>query len=562
MKINKCLSHDYKKNIYSEIDIDYFFKVITHKSNNYYFYGNLEQNYYYISDNLKTKFGFRGNIVYNFIKKWIKKIYTSKDKKIFENSFNRLIENKDEVLNLRYRICDTQNNVSWVHFYGEMRYSEKNEPINFVGYISQQDDYLLVDKITGFPMESYLEEYLNDLKEQNEEFFGIGIHFNYSDEICNDKGREFYNLMISSVSNRLKQILNNELNFFKLNDSVILAILDSKNEEKIEDFVYMIREITRMIYFDNEIKIKDCVDIVVEKCSMSNSDFIESIYSKLKNINSTYIYIYNDKSFGKITLNEKNKKISKMILQLNHDVFSDMRNFRIVLQPIVDKNTEKIVGAETLLRWKFMGEDVSPSIFIEMLEKQNLIQTVGRWIFQQAVQVCKEIVYADKNFYLSVNVSLHQLQDENFVPFIKQVIEKNNLSSKNIVLELTESFMDNNSERVDEFIEGCNRLGITLALDDFGTGYSSLANLFKYKTQIVKIDRSLLLEMEVEVERKKFILSIMKMFKMLGKKIIVEGVETVAQKELIMISDCDLIQGFYYYQPLEIKSIKEIYKLT
>lgn len=343
-----------------------------------------------------------------------------------------------------------------------------------------------------------------------------------------------------------------------MNDSVILAILDSKYEEKIEDIVYMIRETARMVYFDNDIKIRDCVDIVVEKCSMTNSDFVGIIYTKLKNINSTY----NDKLIGELTLNEKNKKISKMILQLNQDVFSNMRNFRIVVQPIVDKNTEKIVGAETLLRWKFMDKDVSPDIFIDMIEKQNLIQSVGRWVFQQAVDVCKEIVNVDENFYLSVNVSLHQLQDESFITFMKKTLEKDDLSSKNIVLELTETFMDDNSERVDEFIEECNRLGIKLALDDFGTGYSSLANLFKYQTQIVKIDRSLLLEMEVSSERKKFILSIMKTFKMIGKKIIVEGVETDAHKELIMKSDSDLIQGFYYYQPLEIKSIKEIYKLV
>lgn len=558
MKIKTYLSHDYKKNKYSEIDIDYFLEVITHKSNNYYFYGNLEQNYYYISNNLKLKFGFHQNIVNDFMNKWINRIYALKDKQMFENSFKRVIIKKEKVLNLRYRIRDIYNNVSWIHFYGEVRYSENDEPINFVGYISQQDDYLLVDKVTGFPMESYLEEYLTDLKASNEDFYGIGIHFNHSNEICADKGREFYNLILSSTSNRLKQVLNDKLNFFKLNDSVILAILDSKYEEKIEDIVYMIRETARMVYFDNDIKIRDCVDIVVEKCSMTNSDFVGIIYTKLKNINSTY----NDKLIGELTLNEKNKKISKMILQLNQDVFSNMRNFRIVVQPIVDKNTEKIVGAETLLRWKFMDKDVSPDIFIDMIEKQNLIQSVGRWVFQQAVDVCKEIVNVDENFYLSVNVSLHQLQDESFITFMKKTLEKDDLSSKNIVLELTETFMDDNSERVDEFIEECNRLGIKLALDDFGTGYSSLANLFKYQTQIVKIDRSLLLEMEVSSERKKFILSIMKTFKMIGKKIIVEGVETDAHKELIMKSDSDLIQGFYYYQPLEIKSIKEIYKLV
>ena len=249
---------------------------------------------------------------------------------------------------------------------------------------------------------------------------------------------------------------------------------------------------------------------------------------------------------------KKERQLDKMNLQMQEDILHSMQNFRIQVQPIVDCKTHSIVAAETLLRWKYLDEEVPPFLFIDMLEKQGWIATAGRWVFEQAVCVCKKILPYHPEFFMSINVSLHQLQDQTFLIFIQDCLKKYTVPAKNIILEFTESFMDTNEKRVRTFIEGCQSMHIQLAIDDFGTGYSSIVNVFKYKSDIVKIDRDLLLEMEKSKEQRNFGISLIQTFTTLGKKVIVEGMETQSQLDCISQSSCDWLQGYYFYKPMEV----------
>ena len=251
-----------------------------------------------------------------------------------------------------------------------------------------------------------------------------------------------------------------------------------------------------------------------------------------------------------------------MSMTITKNVLNNMENFRVVVQPVVSVKTGKIIGGETLMRWKFMDEAVSPEIFIPILEKDRMIQIAGRWVFEQAVKVCKEIVSKQPDFYLTVNVSLQQLYDNELVPFISKALKKYDLQGSHLVIEMTESCMDNEPGKLMELISECNKFGIRLALDDFGTGYSSLRVLMKYPIDIIKIDRSLLLEMEGSEEKNAFIANLVHACHQFGKKICVEGVETQQQQQLVKKGNGDMIQGFYYYRPLELQDLyKEILKI-
>ena len=107
-------------------------------------------------------------------------------------------------------------------------------------------------------------------------------------------------------------------------------------------------------------------------------------------------------------------------------------------------------------------------------------------------------------------------------------------------------------------MEECSKLKIRIALDDFGSGYSSLALLLKYPANIVKLDRSLLMEMTESVDKMNFISSIVYACHRFGKKVCMEGVETQAQDALIKESGCDMIQGYYYYRPM---AVNDVYRL-
>lgn len=141
---------------------------------------------------------------------------------------------------------------------------------------------------------------------------------------------------------------------------------------------------------------------------------------------------------------------------------------------------------------------------------------------------------------------------------MQEMLEKYQLSGSHLIAEMTESCVDERPDRLLHFVELCNELGIQIALDDFGNGYSSLRMLLQYPSSIIKLDRTLLAEMIGSADKMSFILSIVYACHQFGKIVCMEGVETAEQASLIQESGCDLIQGFYYYRPLEIDAIYEL----
>ena len=554
----------FKKDSSSGFDIQFFLNVISHKSNNYYYYGDLEKKTFYVSNNMCERFGFANNIVPDFVNKWAELVYSKQDRDFLMKDLTDTMERKKKVHNLRYRIRDVYGNVIWIRCYGEVKFSpDGKKPLYFVGYVTQQDDYLLVDPVTNFPMDKYLVEYLKEHQENGQEDIGIGVCFNHIGEINSKLGRDYADRMLKQVCYQLNNILNIKVKFFRLDGPRIMAILDESFEKDIDNIVYLIKKATKLVYEENNIMVNNPCSFSVLKNTMDSNAFIENVIFLLRKARQMPDQMYVD---GNIHCNDvmdvdKNKELSEMILQINKDVLNNMENFRIVIQPVVDVNTEKVVGGETLLRWKYKGVDQSPGFFIDILEKQNLIQKVGSWVFEQAVQMCKMICRKDPEFYLSVNVSWLQLKDKNFVDYIMEILYKYQLSGNNIVVEMTESSMEQDPEAAEAFINQCSDLGIKFALDDFGTGYSSVQVLLKYPMEIIKIDRSLMLEMQNSSEKKVFVATLIHACKSLNKKVIVEGIETENQRDVVRESKCDVIQGYYYYRPQEKTFIRDMYQI-
>ena len=155
-------------------------------------------------------------------------------------------------------------------------------------------------------------------------------------------------------------------------------------------------------------------------------------------------------------------------------------------------------------------------------------------------------------------MSLHQLSDLKFAEYMSQILDKYHFDGSHLVAELTESCLDEEPEKLISFLEACQKMGIRIALDDFGSGYSSLRMLLQYPSSIIKLDRFLLAEMTESDDKKKFISSIVYACHQFGKNVCMEGVETEVQDCLIKETGCDMIQGFYYYRPMEIKQIYEL----
>lgn len=240
----------------------------------------------------------------------------------------------------------------------------------------------------------------------------------------------------------------------------------------------------------------------------------------------------------------------------------EFEELELYYQPIVDTVTQKVVGAEALLRWHnpHLGP-VSPVDFIPLAEDIGLIVPMGEWILKTA---CKQAVkwQGQEGFpaYVSVNVSVRQFKGQNFGQVVKQTLEETNLDASHLKIEVTESLLvdEELGGSVDIALQELKEMGVVISLDDFGTGYSSLSYLKKYDFHTLKIDRSFVRDVPDDNEDKALVEAIMAMAHSLKLEVVAEGVETEGQIDYLSSLGCDALQGFYYSKPLPDKQFDDL----
>ena len=543
-------------------DMRFFLETITkHKANSYAYFGDLQKQIYYISDNLRDEFGFESNLVYNLLDEWEKRIYRANGVEKYRKTFRNIFEKKLTVHDLRYQVQNKEGKVLWVRCCGEVQWNEdRTKPLFFAGRMSKQDDSFVVDPITNFPSGSAIVNHLSEMQERNISGYAVGFCYNNMSRINTMMGRNVVDQSIRDISEQLMDELFEQVSFYRLPGVRCMASVEKESGLDRDELIAKIRDIVEKNFARKGIQVPYPCSFAYMKLpqpDMKPTDLREKMVSLLKMArhNQHLPYIKDSKENT-----EKLFEYSKMEMVLCQDVLDGMNHFRAVIQPVVKADSGKILAGETLMRWQFEGKDMSPAVFIPVLEKNNMIHIAGRWVFSQAVKACSEVVRSIPEFYLTVNVSLQQLYDEGFGDYIRETLEKYHLEGSHIVIEMTESCMDSEPEKLMELMTCCQKLGIRFALDDFGTGYSSLRVLLHYPTDIIKLDRSLLLEMTESRDKMNFISSIVFACHRFEKLVCIEGVETKVQDELVKNASCDMIQGFYYYKPTELDTLYQMVK--
>lgn len=247
---------------------------------------------------------------------------------------------------------------------------------------------------------------------------------------------------------------------------------------------------------------------------------------------------------------------------LEKDLDEALKNneFKIFLQPKFDIKTEKIVGAEALIRREKNGILVMPNSFIEKYEKIGIITKLDMYVFKS---ICKKIKeWRDKGYNLlpiSINESRKALYDKNYINKLERIAQKYEICPNLIELELTETAVIKDIESAKEAERKVHSLGFVVSMDDFGVGYSSFYMLKNINIDILKIDKSFSDEV-IEDERGRIILqSIIDMAKKLKIKTVAEGIETKEQIEYLKQIGCDMVQGYYFEKPITIKEFEKKY---
>ena len=231
-------------------------------------------------------------------------------------------------------------------------------------------------------------------------------------------------------------------------------------------------------------------------------------------------------------------------------------------QPKVELCTGKIVGAEALLRWNHpeMGM-VSPDRFIAIAEDTGLIVPIGAWVMDEAISQTKIWIDNGHNkFHMAINVSGRQFKTESIIELVDIALKKYDVSSTNIEVELTESVLMDEKDKILKTLTTLRDNGISIAIDDFGTGYSSLSYLKMFPLTTLKIDKSFIDDLSDGSDDAEIVSATIKMAKSLNMKVVAEGVETVEQLNFLQKEHCDVIQGYYYSPPVPVHKFEELLK--
>ncbi len=236
--------------------------------------------------------------------------------------------------------------------------------------------------------------------------------------------------------------------------------------------------------------------------------------------------------------------------QLRHAV--ERREMDLNYQPIVDVHTGDLVGVEALLRWRNpeLGLLI-PAAFMGIAEESGLIVPIGRWVLRAACLQAQAWQSAGLGpLRHAVNVSAVELRSKDFVTGLQAILEETGFDPKLLELELTETFLMQDSKSTALVLESLKSLDVRLALDDFGTGYSSLSYMRRFPIDTLKIDRSFVNHLTTDADDASVVSAVINMGKSLHMRVVAEGVETREQLAFLESQHCPEAQGYLFSPPV------------
>lgn len=327
-------------------------------------------------------------------------------------------------------------------------------------------------------------------------------------------------------------------------------IIKVAQRQELKELTEKINKIMKEPFHINEHSLHMTASIGIAVFPEDGADYV----SIMKNAD---LALYHSKELGKCQTSffaeemvEKLKRQTDVLHVVQNAI--DTEEVFAVYQAEVSVKDGSIVGFETLMRLvsKKLGF-ISPIEFIPITESSGDIISLGRWIMIKACLFAKKLLDAGKKInVISVNVSLVQLEDINFVQTVLDVLKNTELPPQYLQIEITESVLMANSDSNVEKLNQLRSYGITIALDDFGTGYSAMSYLFELPIDVLKIDKSFIDDITSNPNKQAICCSIIEMAHTLDMKVIAEGIELEDQRVMLEEMDCDMIQGYLYSRPV------------
>lgn len=422
----------------------------------------------------------------------------------------------------------------------------------------QLNNNAFYDPLTSLPNRTFFRSRINTVitnAMNNGNQFYLAI-FNVDDlQQINDMfGHETGDLLLQQVSKRLSKNLPSDTFISRMGgDEFALIIKDNRisSSEIGEEIMDLMKDSFRLESQDVYISISlgiSCFPInATDKQKLLTYATSSMRYAKQQGKNQYKIF-----DFSIATINYREFTIKN---DIQHAIDND--ELSVYFQPRINTETNKISSFESLIRWHHPNIGlVPPNEFIPIVEKSGLMFSIGYWVFQKSCEQLKTInKLANTSYKVSINFSPCQLINEHSVSDYLRIVQSYGISPSLIEIEITESVFIHNKERVKAVIRSFREAGFSVALDDFGSGYSSLSYLQEFRTDTLKMDRSFVKSIENNEESLEIARMIINLAKLLGMRVVGEGVETTEQLHLLQEMGCEEVQGYLFSKPLPYREL-------
>lgn len=422
---------------------------------------------------------------------------------------------------------------------------DSEENINYLAYF---------DALTGLPNRIQFTKRLEEKIEKGHNFCVLFIDLDNFKLVNDTLGHSVGDLVLKRVAHLLQLIIGQQGLLSRIGGDEFIAYIDQyETPEEVEAIVSRIYQA-----FQRPIEIEEHSFMVSFSAGLAYYPDDGQTADEVIGNADTAMYAAKDsgKNVHQVCTAEIKEDIaykSKIIANLQGAIQNG--ELELYYQPQVAIANSTITGLEALLRWNnpALGQ-VSPAVFIPLAESHGIINDLGNWVLEE---VCRQIRRWKKVGLdygkIGVNVSIQQLKESDFVDQVMALMERYEVLPSDLEFEVTESAAMNERYSVLDALNTLRSKGFEIAIDDFGSDYSSLRRLKELPIDRLKIDRAFIKDLTVDSKNLAILKAIISLAKDLELKLIAEGVETIEQIQLLEQYNCECVQGYYYYKPMNSK---------
>lgn len=532
---------------------------------------NLQYHYFFYIRNSENRFTYLSDSIVNILGYDKDEFLTHYTKYLSDESFNLNVQDySHNSLNSANKLPHI---ISMNHKDGSMHYLEITEfpvfdskgnvelvegmarDVTLQHEIQEKMSYMVKhDTLTGISNRLYLDEQIQDLiaysKRHQNKFAMLFLDLDHFKHINDTLGHHVGDKLLQEVSKRIHSNIREEDIFARIGGDEFVIVLTDIHEIDIVVSIHKIMDLMRQSWYVENVELNVATSVGVALYPQDGTTVIEL----MKNAD---IAMYQAKELGRDNFTFFTPSLNERVheeMSLEQDMADALikKQFELYFQPIVKLDTNKVMGAEALVRWNHSKKGIiDPDKFIKLAESTGFIIKLGAWVIEEG---CRAIARFNtlnvEKFKLSVNVSARQFQHSDLSNIIKNAIKNAGIESNQFCIEITENVMLNNHEKIMKKINDIKSLGVDIAIDDFGTGYSSLSYLHHLNINTIKIDKSFVDQITTNSDRTILIDTVIAIGKSLDKNVIAEGVENEYQRTYLKEQGCELYQGYLFSKPL------------